>query len=153
MVEASDREGTVVFQEGAIPRFQAHKSGEELTREHFVALMIDDHATELARKAFQETAHDTTVTWLLHTNDISEHKGALQGFFTLPYEIRHGHGSRGSSVSVNCEFAEESRDSLLNVRRGDWVVVQGKLSFDGHQAAIKEARVLDDNSPLQAERP
>lgn len=153
MTEAADRNGTIVFQDGAIPRFPPHKSGDELTREHFVALMLDEHATELARKSFEETARDTTVSWLLRTEDIFDSNGTLHGHFTLPYEIRHGHGMRGSSLTVNCEFQEESKDSLLNVRRGDWVVVQGTLSFDGHQAGIKEARIPDPSAPPQAERP
>jgi hypothetical protein len=153
MTEAADRAGTIVFQEGAIPRFPPHKSGDELTREQFVALMLDEHATDLARKSFEETARDTTVNWLLHTEDIFDSNGTLQGHFTLPYEIKHGRGMRGSSLTVNCEFQEESKDSLLNVRRGDWVVVQGTLSFAGQQASIKEARIVDGSAAPQAERP
>ena len=145
--------GTVVFQEGADIHFPPHQSGEELSREQFISLMIDDHATELARKAFQRTADGAAVKWMLQTQDISESNGKLEGRFSLPWEIRSAHGSRGSSVNLTCEFSEEGRDSLLKVRRGDWVVVEGRLSFDGHQSAILDARIFDESAPLRAERP
>ena len=150
---AASRDGTVVFQAGDIPRFPPHTRGEELTREQFVALTIDEHATKLARKALQESANGTTVSWLLRTEDIFDSNGTLHGHFTLPHEIREGRSTRGSAITVNCEFAGESRESLLKVRRGDWVVVRGTLSLDGREVAIKEARILDDSAPPQAERP
>ena len=145
--------GAVVFQEGEFPRFPPHKRGEELSREQFAALMIDDHATDLARKALQESANDAHVSWLLYTEDLTDRNGILEGHFTLPYEVRSGHSMHGSSINIRCEFANDGRDSLLKVRRGDWIVVQGKLSFDGQNSTIRDARVVDDSTAPLAESP
>lgn len=143
----------IVFQEGSFPRFPPHKRGEVLSREQFAALMIDDNATALAQKALQESANGAVVNWLLNTNDITERNGTPEGRFSLPYEIRDGHSMRGSTISIRAEFSPEGRDSLLKVRRGDWVHVQGTLSFDGQKATITEARIVDESTPPLAESP
>ena len=148
-------EGTIVFQQNNIPRFPPHQEGQELTREQFVAHSIDSHATDLMRAEFAKTANGASVKWLLRTEDIRDRNEAIEGTFSLPYEIRHRHGMNGSSVNVSCTFIEENRDSLLKVRRGDWVLIQGKLSFNGHgnSARIEEARILDDSTPPFAGSP
>lgn len=150
--EVARMDRAVLFPDGEIPDFPPHRRGEEVTREEFVALMIDDLATELARREFQKTADGAPVRWLLETRDISGGDGALRGNFTLPYWIVSGNRRQGSAVNLDCEFLPESRDALLRVRRGDWVVVEGRLSFDGRDAAITEARLVDDMQP-RAERP
>lgn len=137
---------TVSFQRGAIPKFPPHREGEEVTREQFVALMVDDLATELARNEFQRTADGATVRWLLETREIQGGNGVIQGQFVLPYEIVSGNSMSGSAVSVRCEFAPASKDALLAVRRGDWVTVEGTLSFDGRDAKIMEAKIVEDNT-------
>ena len=146
-------DGTVVFQKDAVPQYAPHRRGEELKREHFVALMIDDLATELARKEMQKTANGAEVRWLLETGDIFDSDGVVHGQFTLPYEIVSGRSTRGSAVNLTCEFLPESKEELLMVRRGDWVIVEGKLSFDGRKAEITEARIVDEKTPPRAERP
>ena len=140
---------TVTFQRGAIPKFPPHKAGEEVKREQFVALMVDDLATELARKEFQRTADGATVRWLVETGDIFDSDGVVHGHFVLPYEIVSGNSMSGSAVNLNCEFLPESKDALLGIRRGDWVTVEGTLSFDGREAKITEAKIVTD----QAETP
>jgi hypothetical protein len=151
--EAQDRRGVVVFREGAIPAYEPHRRGEELTREQFVALMIDDFATELAREEFQKTSNGEQVSWLLRAEDISGNDGALHGDFTLPYEIVSDNRGRGSAVNVRCEFLPEHKDTLLKVRRQEWVTVEGKLSFDGRKASISEARIVEDEAPRRAGQP
>lgn len=146
-------DGTVVFQQNAIPRFAPHQRGDELKREQFVALMIDDLATELARKEFQSSANGAFVSWLLRTEDLSERDGVPHGQFTLPYEIRFGHGSQSSSVALDCDFLPESKVGLLQIRRGDWVVVEGTLSFDGRKVSITDARIAGDETTPRAEAP
>lgn len=153
MVEDGEEKGLIVFPRNAIPHFPAHKAGEELSREQFVAFRIDDRSTALARQSFQESVQNTTVEWLLRTGDIKDENGIMHGEFSLPYQLRDKHSRQGSSVNITVDFSGESRDRLLSIRRGDWVVVQGKLSVDQHHAAIREARIIDDSTPPQAERP
>ncbi|MCF7676274.1 MAG: hypothetical protein K9N23_09685 [Akkermansiaceae bacterium] len=139
------QDGTVVFQAGRLPTIAPHQAGKPVSREQFMALMIDEHATALARETFLKSADQSPVKWRLHTSDISDHEGQLTGNFSLPYQIRSNKSSTGSSISIKCEFAEESRDRLLAIRCGDWVTVQGKLSFSANSRSgvIKEARILD----------
>ena len=126
-----------------------------LTREQFIVHSIDSNATDLMRAEFAKTANGTTVRWLLLTDDIRDQNNRIQGSFSIPYEIHRDHGMSGSSISVTCSFQDASRDSLLKVRRGDWVLIQGKLSFDGsgRSARIEEAVLLDENTPPFAESP
>lgn len=139
------QDGTVVFQEGRLPTIAPHQAGKPVSREQFMALMIDGHATALAREAFLKSANQSPVKWRLHTSDISDHSGQLVGNFSLPYQIRSNNSSTNSSISIKCEFGEESRDRLLTIRCGDWVTVQGKLSLSGNSRSgvIQEARILD----------
>jgi hypothetical protein len=53
-------------------------------------------------------------------------------------------------VQVRCFFTEESRQALPDLRRDDWVLVSGSLSFDGNTPTIKDARLQSD--PLPAEK-
>jgi hypothetical protein len=151
--EAEKRRGVVVFREGAIPAYEPHRRGEELTREQFVALMIDDFATELAREEFQRTSNGEQVRWLLRAEDVFGSEGTLYGDFTLPYEIVADNRGRGSAVHVRCEFLPEHKDTLLKVRREEWVTVEGKLLFDGRKATISEARIVEDGAPRRAGQP
>lgn len=122
-----------------------HQAGKPVSREQFMALMIDEHATALARETFLKSADQSPVKWRLQTSDISDHKGQLTGNFSLPYQIHSNNSSTNSSISIKCEFAEESRDRLLTIRCGDWVTVQGKLGFSANSrgGVIRDARILD----------
>ena len=155
MAAEVSEEGVVIFQRDSMPRFPPHKEGQALTREQFIVQSIDSNATDLMRAEFAKTANGTTVRWLLLTDDIRDQNNRIQGSFSIPYEIHRDHGMSGSSVSVTCSFQDASRDSLLKVRRGDWVLIQGKLSFDGsgRSARIEEAVLLDENTPPFAESP
>lgn len=142
---------TLAFKEDELPRFPFPKVGEPISREQFVAHMIDDHATDLAKDSFREVASQATVTWKLRTHDIQERDGHITGEFDLPWEIRHHRSTRSSSVRVYCHFTEESRQGLLDLRRDDWVTITGNLSFDGNTPSIKDARL--QSNALPAEKP
>ena len=140
-----DQDGTVVFRAGRLPVIAPHQAGTPVSREQFMALMIDQRATALARETFLKSADQSPVKWRLQTADISDHNGQLTGNFSLPYQIRSNNSSTTNSISIKCEFAEESRARLLSVRCGDWVTVQGKLSFpaNSRSGVIKDAWLLD----------
>jgi hypothetical protein len=142
---------TLVFQEGAIPRFPFPQPGDTISREHFVAFMIDEAATELSKESFRKVANQAKVRWNLQTRNVADRGGVLLGQFELPWEIRNGSSINGSSAQVSAEFTDESRANLLKLRRGDWVVVAGELSFDGNSASIKNARLADDPLPAESE--
>ena len=57
----------------------------------------------------------------------------------------------GSSVTVQCEFGPEVRSHLLNLRRGDWITIEGQLSFDGSQPTIQNARIVGGALPAENE--
>jgi hypothetical protein len=134
---------TLVFQEGAIPRFPFPQPGDTISREHFVAFMIDEAATELSKESFRKVANQAKVRWNLQTRNVADRGGVLLGQFELPWEIRNGSSINGSSAQVSA--------NLLKLRRGDWVVVAGELSFDGNSASIKNARLADDPLPAESE--
>ena len=124
--------GMVVLELDSLGRYTPASVGEKLTREHFVAILGDDRATELARKAFAERADGEIVRWLLKTGEIEEEgaEGAVVGTFFLPYRIQSGPNSwSGSAVTLRAEFGAARRERLVEVRRGDWVTVEGRLKF------------------------
>ncbi|MDA0768497.1 MAG: hypothetical protein O3A92_16930 [Verrucomicrobia bacterium] len=142
---------TLVFQEGAMPRFPFPQPGDTISREQFVAFKIDEDSTELSRESFRKVANRTKVRWNLQTRNVADRSGVLLGQFELPWEIRNGSSIKGSSAQVSAEFTDESRANLLKLRRGDWVVVAGELSFDGNSVSIKNARLPDDPLPAESE--
>jgi hypothetical protein len=145
------RAGALVFQRDDLPRFPFPKKGEALSREQFVAFMIEDGTTDLAQKAFRDAVSEANVSWTLRTQNITERDGVIYGDFELPWEIHDRNSMSGSSISVRGEFTAESRDSLLELRRNDWVTVQGKLSFNGSSALLKDARLVSEALPTEAE--
>ena len=136
---------TVVLHANRLPRYSPHEAGKDISREQFVAFCTDNNTTSLARDAFQKAAQFTPVKWKLLTSDISERNGKLTGRFSLPYQIHSGNSTQGSSVRIECEFDEESRNSLLDISRGDWITVRGKLTFNANDkgGVLKEARIDD----------
>ena len=143
----------VVFQGDQFPAMPGLEPGAVITREQFVTHTMDSDATELSKSTFRKIADQATVTWLLQTVDISEKDGKIVGQFQLPWEIREGRSSHGSSLSLRCEFSEHNRGSLIHLRRGDWIKVTGTLTFNGSTAVIKEASVPASGTILPAEHP
>ena len=145
--------GPVVFQSGDLPRFPPHKSGQPVSREQYLTIMMDESATELARTTFRKSANESWVNWLLKADDIAERNGKTIGKFSLPYQIQHGGGFRGSSLYVTVEFDDNDSDRLLQVRRGDWVHVEGELNFDKDSTLIKRASIKEGPEIQHAEKP
>lgn len=143
----------VVFSHGRRPTLSLPEAGQPVTREQYVAYLNDDRATKLARESFREVADQSEVRWSLRTVDISSDNGQLRGEFEVPWQIRHDHGSTGGSLQMACEFVETSRKELLGLRRGDWVMVQGKLVFKGERARLIEARISSETAAPVAEDP
>ena len=139
-----DAPKVLVFREDALPTLPFPIAGEELSREQFVSFSIDENATQLAKEEFRRIANQAKVRWELRTSNISENGGQLQGQFELPWEIRYENGSSSSAIQVRCEFLPESRSRLLNLRRGDWITIEGQLAFDGNHPTIQNARIANN---------
>ena len=105
-----------------------------MSREHFVAVMADDAATDLMRKQFAEKANGMRVKWLLRVVDVAaaDSNGAIKASLTMPYRITQGNGWSGSSVSVRAEFGPDAVDDLMKIRRGQWVTVEGELAIESN---------------------
>jgi len=147
-VIAPERAGrTIILHANQLPRYSPLQAGKQISREQFVAICTDNNTTSLARNAFQKAAQLSPVKWKLLTSDINERNGKLIGRFSIPYRIRSGNSTQGGSVRIECEFDEESRNSLLEINRGDWITVRGKLTFKSNEKSgvLKEARI-DDGS-------
>jgi hypothetical protein len=138
---SSDPQGGMVFAEATRPELSVPGPGEPVTLKIFAAYMIDDNATELAKDSFRKVADKAEVSWRMRLRQITDRGGTLRGEFDVPWQIRHGHGSSGSSFGVGVEFEEAGREALLQLRRGDWVTVEGQLSLAGGSATIENAVV------------
>jgi hypothetical protein len=138
---SSDPQGGMVFTEAARPMLSVPAPGEPVTLKIFAAYMIDDNATELAKDSFRKVADEAEVSWRMRLRQLTNRGGSLRGEFDVPWQIRHGHGSSGSSFAVGVEFEEAGREALLELRRGDWVTVEGQLSLAGGSATIENAVV------------
>lgn len=138
---ARDR-GTIVLRASDIPEL-TYREGETLTAEKFVAAMCDERATDLMRETFHKAAEGAPVSWRLRAENVAEQSGKLVGRFEIPWKIQFNDYTKGSGTILNCEFTEKSRDALLKVRRGDWVTVEGTLSFESGRPEIKNATLAD----------
>jgi hypothetical protein len=150
---SGDEQESVTISPAQFGRYSPADFGSGLSREHFVALMADDHATELARQTFTRNANGQPIRWLLKTGDVEEEEGnsgALVATFELPYRIQTGHGSwSGSSLSIRAEFGADERERLLMLRRSDWVTVEGRLQLADNRIKLLEARI---HPPVEAEK-
>jgi hypothetical protein len=141
-------DGSVVFQGQEFPRFSPSDIGGELSAEHFIAIMENENSTQLTLQTFREAADGAAVNWRLRLDQLSASDGdEVEGRFTLPYRLVHrtrsSMHSRGSEISVTCRFSVQNLERLLALRKGDWVRVQGHISFDGHGVKINEARLAE----------
>lgn len=136
--------GAVVLNRSYLATTKLPKPGEDITREHFVAFMIAPDTTELTKQAFRRVANEATVTWLLQTENITEKDGAPRGSFYLSWQIRDGTSTTSSTLGIEAEFTEDSREALLGVRRGDLVEVTGDLRFSGDNPVLKNARLASE---------
>ena len=141
-VSRMEEEGRLVLDREEIRKFPMPNEGDKITRERFAAFMIDEDATELSKEAFRKATEGASVSWMLRTAEVFENDGVIKGDFDLPWEISDDNRTTRSSITVRAEFTAESRKDLLNLRRDDWVTVEGTLSFRGNgDVTLKEARL------------
>ena len=138
---AESGEHSMVFTEANRPKMSVPAPGEPVTLNLFAAFMIDEYATELAKDSFRKVADKAEVSWKMRLTQITDRNGSLRGEFDVPWQISSGNHTSGSSFGVGVKFDEAGRDALLKLRRGDWVTVEGRLSFAGGQATIESAMV------------
>jgi hypothetical protein len=153
--ESGDERESVKLSADSYPRYSAADLSAGLSREHFVALMADQNATELARQTFTATANGQTVRWLLKTSNVSQANdtGPILADFQLPYRIQTNPQSwTGSSLSVRAEFPPSERERLVVVRRNDWVTVEGRLELKGQEIKLLDARIPLPANAEKAER-
>lgn len=115
--------------------------GEPVTLRHYILLMEDPRATELARTTFLERAEGAPVTWTMTLEDVWEESGVLGASLRADYSMQSGSVIRGSSISVRADFDESQRDALIGLRQGDVVTVEGVLALDGERVVIEHAGV------------
>ena len=117
--------------------------GASVPLKHFVLMMEDPRATELARATFRSRANGAPVAWRMTLDDVRDSRGLIEGDFSAPYMFRVGQGMTGSSVMVRAEFGETQRDALIGLRQGERVTIAGRLSLDDGQAVrITDASVV-----------
>lgn len=149
-----DERRGVTLSADAVGRYSPAEFGAGLTREHFVAIMSDGRATNLARQAFAERANGQVVRWLLKAAEVrqSSDPDRLEAELQLPYRIKTGpNGWSGSALTIRAEFPPGQRDRLLGVRREDWATVEGRLQLDGASIRLLDARVVLPGDPVRAE--
>jgi hypothetical protein len=148
-----DESGLVMLSEESIGKIPATDFGDELSREHFIAVVTDEHATDLMRKQFAEKANGARVKWLLKVGDVSapSSSGQIKASLSMPYRISRGNGWSGSSVSVRADFGPDAVDELMKVRRGQWVTLEGQLALEGNgrAARIVAARVVKRGAEME----
>ena len=143
-IASLDEDGRLLYDESDWPVFEPLKPGDAVSRDHYLISTIDTTATELARENFRERADGAPVAWTMKLEDVSSGPGAeLVADFVITYGIRHrGGGGSYSQLNVTAVFGEEERESLLKLRRGNWVTVNGTLSLSGRQPRILDANIV-----------
>lgn len=138
--DAGGRGGLVTLREEALPDYAGYPKGGPLGRETFLAWKLDPRRTSIGEQSFREKAEGASVSWFLQIEDIETRGDGLLANCVVPYELKHRENLTSSSrVTVLCEFASSAKDSLLPLRRGDWVEISGRVSLGSDEAA----RILD----------
>lgn len=144
---AADSREAVELSEAQLREIPPFTRGGTLSREQLIAHSNDDRATKLSRESFTRDTEGLTVAWSMMTQDISETEQGIRGSFEIPYKIRRGNSTRGSSIQVRAEFPNSARDELITLRRGDWVIIEGKLNYQGEQSPVRpvltRARIIE----------
>jgi len=148
-IASMDEDGRLVYDESDWPVFEPLKPGDAVSRDQFLISTIDDTATELARESFRERADGAPVAWMMKLSDVrAATDGELVADFLISYGIRNrGGGGSYSQLKVVAIFDEDQRESLLNLRRGNWVTVNGTLSLTAKQPRILDANIVIPDVP------
>lgn len=152
LVAARDRgiatmteDGRLYFDESDLPTFEPLEPGDAVSRDQFLISMVDSTATALARENFRKQADGAPVEWTMKLKDVGgSGVVGLVADFEIAYGIRQfGGGEMYSQLHVEAQFDEDQRTSLLKLRRGEWVTVNGTLSLGGSQPRITDAKVVE----------
>lgn len=136
LAAAKASQDVVELSEAQLRQIPPFRRGGTLLREQLIAHLNDDRATELSRSSFIKDTEGLTVAWSMMTREVSQMERGIRGSFEIPYQIRHQNRSRGSTIQVRADFPASARDELIALRRGDWVIVSGKLSFRGDRSPL-----------------
>lgn len=147
--ERQSGEERVELNQNQLADYSVYQAGTPLGRDVFIAWNVDPRRTTLGMESFRAKAEGAMVTWQLKVEDLTPEAETITGNFTIPYQLKEivgsGTTSISSSIQIQCEFAKDGR-SLLTVRRGDWVDIQGRLSLKGNEPVISEARLAGSDA-------
>ncbi|MGD7653104.1 MAG: hypothetical protein ACQCXQ_07815 [Verrucomicrobiales bacterium] len=135
--------GSIILNAGDTANIPPYTGTSPLTREQYLAFMTDSGMTALARSEFRSRATDTTVSWQLRVRDIRDSGGEIRAKFSIPYQIQSANQTTASTIQIDATFSEASRELLLPVRQGDWLQVEGRISFKNDSLSLSDARVTD----------
>jgi len=122
----------VVLDRSTVEKYSATELGEMLDAKHYVAITTASNLTNLAEQRFIEAADGMPIEWQVQVEDIRAdpaNEGQITGQFSMPYEIREGHSSFGSSISITTTFSPEKADELISLRSGESVRIRGRLKI------------------------
>jgi hypothetical protein len=134
----------VVITEKELADYKRRQKGAPVTIDQFVAARTEAQSTSLVKDLFKENAEGAPVRWELMVRDVSKIRDQLRGQFSVDYshQDRDGDQTISGTVSVHCEFVETTAEELLDLQRGDWVVIEGTYSHEGTWPTIREARLV-----------
>jgi hypothetical protein len=139
---AEEERLSVVLREGRLPDYSGYQAGAPLGPEMYLAWKLDTGATSLAKEAFLERAEGAEVSWRLKAGDLQSNGDGVFGTFHLTYWMagHDGQNRQAGAEAVECHFPGEARDSLLGIRRGETVLVRGRLSLTSGRVVLEDAR-------------
>ena len=139
---AEEEKSSVVLREGQLPDYSGYQAGAPLGPEIYLAWKLDTGATTLAKEAFLERAEGAEVIWQVRAGDLQANGDRVSGNFHLTYWLadRNGRNRQAGVEPVECRFAEGTRESLLDIRRGATVLVRGRLSLASGGVVLMDAR-------------
>ena len=118
------------------------RPGDTVNRETLLRFEQDPGITDLAKEAFAKAAQGAQVSWDLQLGNLTPRQEGPIGTFQIPYTANLGNAStRGGTLQVRVEFAGTD-DSLLSLRRDDWVRVAGTLDLTNDRITIRNASVI-----------
>ncbi len=143
---AEEEKSAVVLRDGHLPDYSGYRAGAPLGPETYLAWKLDTGATTLAKEEFLKRAEGAEVTWMMRAGDLHANGDRISGTFHLTYWTadRDGGSRRAGVEPVACRFAEGGGEWLLSIRRGETVLVRGRLSLTGGGIVLEDARRVAD---------
>lgn len=134
----------VVITTKELDAYKRRAKGARLEIAEFVAARTESQSTSLVKSIFKENAEGAPVRWEVMTRDVTKVRDQIRGQFSVNYSYRKEDGEEriSGTVSVHCEFKDTTANELLDLQRGDWVVLEGKYSMATTWPTIMEAKLL-----------